>query len=419
MADLLGVLLRGLPFNVTIEDIVQFFKSTAHVHKDRIQMIYMYNGKFSGLAFVELHSKEEIKMALLMDRNHIGDRYIDVMEVTEDKLDQIRKGAISGIRRLELHRMCGNDGSAVPSTSSGRGIRGRSRSPILRAPRTRYAYVTGFPQNILYKGVRAFFDGCMIGNGCVHLFRGENEKFRGDGYIEFASSEELKKGLRRNGELYQGTHPITVEPCSEQEVEDMKPYMMGRTRPTGRSGPHFEEGHGGYRARDDFGGYRHRSDGYRGNGRGKERSSRYGSSDYYQSGREFESIRSVTDRRHEDSRKDYDVSYTTERYSSYFGGHGNHGNHGHYAPPTTSSRDSKNKTLRISGMSSSTNISDVVIFFKNYGVEYENVRIQCYDDGTPNGKAFVTFPSERIASAALHDMSQRPLKGNYIELFPV
>ena len=453
MSDVIGVLLRGLPFNVTIDDIIQFFK-TIQVHKSCIEMIHMYNGKFSGLAFVELHSKEEIRMALLMDRNHIGDRYIDVMEINDDKLDQIRKAAISGIRRLELHRMCTSVASDytdydVPSSSSGRDHRARSRSPLMLNPRTRYAYVTGFPQNTLYKGVRAFFDGCIIGTGCVHLFRAENDRFRGDGYIEFASSDELKKALRRNGDLYQGTNKITIEPCSEEEVVDMKPYMMEKARPLGRTGPHFEEGYGGYRSAREGGGgdygnrYSHgRSDGgYRGNGyhsnsrgRGKERSSRYGdhshgsgSSNRGQYHKELDSIgtvRSVSiDRRHSSdhvTRDHYDLSYRIDRYPSlYTSSGGNIGNHGHHALPTSGTRDNKNKTLRMSGMSLTTGISDVVLFFKNYGIQYEDVRIQCYDDGTPNGKAFVTFPSERIASAALHDMNRRLLKGNYVELLPV
>ena len=83
-------------------------------------------------------------------------------------------------------------------------------------------------------------------------------------------------------------------------------------------------------------------------------------------------------------------------------------------PLPSNSRDKK--TLKVDGLSPSATITDIVTFFRNYGIEYECVRMQCYDDGTPNGKAFVTFPSERIASAALHDMNRRLLKSSYVDL---
>ena len=448
MAVAIGVLLRGLPFNVRLDDISQFF-STLNIAKNRIDMMYMYDGKFSGLAFVQLRNKDEVKVALLMDRNHIGDRYIDVMEVSEQKLDQIRKAAMSGIRRLELHRMCSSDVGGERSQDNGghrsRGggggsgngaVRQRSRSPLMRNPRTRFAYVTGFPQNTLYKGVRSFFDGCIIGVGCVHLFRGENDKFRGDGYIEFASSEELKKALKRNGDRYQGSYMITIEPCSEEEVLDMKPYMMEKARPSrGKGGgpPHFEEGYGGYRDREDYGGYRYESVGsYRGNTRSREGSSSHARYDSFSHNRwtgyrENEREHPPNDmprqmvyespyvegtrgtRRGNDLKRDFEESYTTERYSSTHPGHSG----------ISISSGREKKTVRMHGLPPTATISDIVSFFKNYGVEYESVRVQCFDDGTPNGKAFVTFPSERIAHAALHDMNRRLLKNNYIELSPV
>jgi heterogeneous nuclear ribonucleoprotein F/H len=433
MAGIRGVLLRGLPFSVSLEDIVSFF-NTLTIHRDKVEMIYMYSGKFSGLAYVELRNKDEIKMALLMDRNHIGDRYIDVMEVSEDKVDQIRKAAISGIGRLDLHRMCaieshdrGASGSGF-KRRSGQVFRERSRSPMTKNPRTRFAYVTGFPENTLYKGIRSFFDGCIIGTGCVHLFRLDNDKFRGDGYVEFASSEELKKALRLNKALYKGTHEIIIEPCSEEELMNMRPYVSVKSRTAGGGGS-------GGRSDESFGSYRARSEPYNQDydagpsyytgSRGRSRHSFGSGSRQDMSPRRYrhsnmdrrdyppaESYSFNSGRHYDNPRRDYDLSYTTDRYpSSYTSSH--HSNH------SSSGHGSKNKTLRVEGMSSSTGISDVVAFFKNYGVEYENVRIQCYDDGTPNGKAFVTFPSERIASAAYHDMNQRPLKNTYIELFLV
>lgn len=432
-----GVLLRGLPFNCTVDDIAQFF-NTLTIHKNAVEMVYMYNGRFSGIAYIKLRNRDEVKLSLLMDQNHIGDRYIDVMEVSEEKLEQIRESAIGGIRRLDLHRMCSSDtrprandmGSRGGRNSSGgRHVRERSRSPIqVKNLRTRFSYVTGFPQDTLYKGVRQFFDGCLIGPSCVHLFRAENDRFRGDGYIEFASSDELKKALKRNEAFYQGSHCITIEPCSEEEVNDMKPYMMETTTPLGRGGGNVDEGYGGYRggSRDSYGGYRAESTGNfsrGGSSRGRESShGHYGDylhgrwgGDYRHGNRELGSIEHSSGSRHYSNNgggKRDDLKRGYESHERYV-------NSSHATPVGGGQSSREKKTLRLQGLSPSTGISDIVTFFRNYGVEYESVRIQCYDDGTPNGRAFVTFASERIASAALHDMNRRLLKNSYVELAPV
>ena len=469
------MLLRGLPYDCSTDDIMQFFNAIS-LHKNSVEMVHMFNGRFSGIAHVKLRSRDDVKLALLMDQNHIGDRYIDVMEISEDKLEQIRDASISGIARTELHRMCNSDapvGSGRPPLPpprsidrgrrmSGRGgryssgregySRDRSRSPPPPSfkpmhVRTRFAYVRGFPPDTLYKGVRQFFDGCLIGKSCVHLFRGENDRFRGDGYIEFGNSDELKKALRRSGGLYKGIHRITIEPCSETEVSDMKPYMMDATRPVAGSGrrerpesDRFEDSDfGGYRhspREGDYGGYR---DEHRGNGRGRE--SRYMEGEYhhdrwareYRHTDHFLSSEPPMGRRSQfsgrggggsgervrEARREFDhdhFPYMSSSSSSSRGG-GHYSSSGSSLPSSsTPSSSRERKTLRVEGLSSSATITDIVGFFRNYGVEYEFVRIQCYDDGTPNGRAFVTFPSERIALAALHDMNKRLLKNTYVDL---
>ena len=465
-----GVLLRGLPYDCSTEDILQFFNAIS-LHKNSVEMIHMFNGRFSGIAHVKLRSRDEVKLALLMDQNHMGDRYIDVMEIMEDKLEQIRDASITGIGRIELHRMCNSDtpGNSRPSLPPPRGserggrrggrgggyqqgrgggggqARDRSRSPpSFKTVRTRFAYVTGFPPDTLYKGVRQFFEGCLIGKSCVHLFRAENDRFRGDGYIEFGNSDELKKALKRNGDMYQGIYRITIEPCSETEVSDMKPYMMDATRPGSggrRASGHFEEpSYGGYRhssKEGDYGGYRD----YHGNGRARE--SRYPVEEYhherwareYRHDDHFASVEPLGRRSHfrggggermREARREIEPDRFSYVSGSRAGGGGGAGGGAHYSsgggggghgssmPLPSNSRDKK--TLKVDGLSPSATITDIVTFFRNYGIEYECVRMQCYDDGTPNGKAFVTFPSERIASAALHDMNRRLLKSSYVDL---
>lgn len=439
MTESNGVLLRGLPFEADQQDIKQFFNSIDIPHNN-IEMIFTYNGKFSGLAYIQLRDAEEVKVALLMDRNHMGGRYIDVMTVTEEKVDQIRKAASGGLGCRDLHRMCASQpgrksgGGAGPSSSNGRGGyrlggRERSRSPQMRSMHTRFAYFRGFPEDVLYKGVRTFFENCVIGKGCVHLFRADNNKFRGDGYIEFASYEELQKGLRKDGTPFRN-HRIEIEPCAEEEVIDMLPYMMDRTGPNARP-MGSEEGYGGYRRRTEHGGYRHEDIG----GRGRWKDSPGYRDHPRESGNKWGGYRRRDDRYseyHSPRREHFEPYIDDRRRPEDFGRGGpdlrdgyhdqrsyRHSDHVEYMEQHGSSGTKERRTLRMEGVSPSTGVSDVVSFFKNYGIQFENVRIQCHDDGTPNGKAFVTFPSEHIASAAFHDMNHRQLKNGYIELLPV
>lgn len=430
MSKAMGVLLRGLPFEADQDDIKQFFGSLSISHSD-VEMIFTLDEKFSGLSFVRMHNSEDVKIALLMDRNHMGGRYIDVMTITDEKLDQIKKAACNGLGRRELHRMCGD---SRPPTSHRRErdggsrhvdrpfARHRSRSPVRDSSVDRFAYFNGFPSEVLYKGVRNFFGDCSIGKGCVHLFHGDNGRFRGDGYVEFTDSSQLKKALKKDGMLFRGRR-IDVEACSKDEVYDNLRFMMDKV------------GHGGAGATSPDPGYRRQG----------EREIRYGerslssresierSSGNYRrySGGGYRSRSSdinggdVDDggRRHEHSYRGYDHDRDYHRSVDHHGeGYGDH--HHHHGGGSGGGRMSarnggEGKTLRMHGIPTSTRISDIVSFFKNYGVEYEDVRIQCHEDGSPNGRAFVTFPSERISSAAYHDMNRRMMKSAYIELFPV
>ncbi len=424
-----GVLLRGLPFEADQDDIKQFFSSLSITHSS-IEMIVTYDGKFSGLAFVKLRNPEEIKIALLMDRNHMGGRYIDVMNVSEEKHDQIRKAAGNGLGRRELHRMCGdNNRQAVGRNTHGRGRdnggrnyghgphassgpRGRSRSPVREKNQDRSAYFNGFPEDVLYRGVRSFFDDCTIGKGCVHLFRGENGRFRGDGYIEFPDSSELRKALRKDGMLFHNRR-IDIEGCSQDEVRDNLRFMMDRTGPNA-AGVEPDPMYGGYRRREDREdrdyrrGDRDRVRSREGHREGEDRWNPVGyrrHEDKYETHHHY-----VEDRRHE-------IDYGHHRRQDPYDDHRSY----HLEPEVFGDHktDSEGRTLRMHGIPPSARTSDIVSFFKNYGVEYEDIRVQCHDDGVPNGRAFITFPSERLSSAAYHDLNRRMMKNAYIELFPV
>ncbi|XP_062873606.1 G-rich sequence factor 1 [Trichomycterus rosablanca] len=71
------VRLRGLPFNCTEEQVIQFF-SGLDVVKDGVTLVTDRLGRSSGDAFVQFASREMAGEALKKDREVIGNRYIEV-----------------------------------------------------------------------------------------------------------------------------------------------------------------------------------------------------------------------------------------------------------------------------------------------------------------------------------------------------
>ena len=82
---------------------------------------------------------------------------------------------------------------------------------------------------------------------------------------------------------------------------------------------------------------------------------------------------------------------------------------GHYSSP------SKGIVL-MEGLPYETTVSDVLDFFRNYNLTFENIRIQCRDDGSPSGKAFVTFLDSDTAKLAVRHLNKGYIGGRYVEL---
>merc|ERR1712232_1110205 len=83
--------LRGLPFSMTVQDVLAFFSQ--HDVADRIAesqgaaiLLRKANGRPSGQAVVQMRSKEDAKHAQQsLSNKYIGDRYIEVFAYGTDE----------------------------------------------------------------------------------------------------------------------------------------------------------------------------------------------------------------------------------------------------------------------------------------------------------------------------------------------
>merc|ERR1719427_35381 len=78
--------MKGLPFTVTDKEILDFFSegnvtpAAVHIISDRA------TGRPSGVALVEFANDDEIISALDLNRNEIGNRYIELFRATIGEL---------------------------------------------------------------------------------------------------------------------------------------------------------------------------------------------------------------------------------------------------------------------------------------------------------------------------------------------
>lgn len=443
MASRPGVLCRGLPYQADADDVRQFFKSL-DIPDRNIEVMESPDGLGSGVAYVALRDEAEVKRALLMDHNHIGSRYIDVLRADDDRVEKVRSALDSGATRNEVHRICGGEPIRRNFVPMDRPVRDRSPvrfgSRILNS-RTHCGYFRGMPNGCMYKEVRQFFKGCLIPKNSIHLIRDSSNRFRGDGYVEFANSEELKKALQLDGDRMEGS-VIRVDPCSEEEMHEMMGFTERRERSPvhlggggrGSGGDFYYQGHGGYSSRNSGGGrggggysrggggaYRDRDSGYYNDSPTyggdwdpyEESRSRHGSysSRYHSSEPSYDhphDRKAHTPRQGRGSQAPFRTYRDQRRYDSP-----------HMVSYPHGSSSPERRVLRVQGLPGSASAADVMAFFRDFSVQYEDVRLQCHEDGTPNGRAFVTFPTQRLAESAYHNLNRQYIRGHPVELLIV
>lgn len=466
-----GVLLKGLPFASTEEDIKTFLKPL-QIPKENIRLLKYLDGRGTGLAFVRLKDKEEISHALLMDKNHIGDRYVEVAESDESELHQLMLRARSGMPPAELHKV---------ARSNDQYRHKRDRSPIRKRLETRFLYIKGIPPGHTYKEVRKFFSGLLIARNCVHLIKDSRGQFRGDGYVEFSNNVECRKALQWDGRMMDGS-VVYLEPCTDEEVEQVREYLEetdgGRShsrwkdrtpspvrrrldayaatygRETASEHEAAGDYYGRYEERDDpqqrYDQYdrsydaRARTSALYANPYSSHDSSYHdpygtysrqvqqldyprstsGSIDHY-SGSAY-SHHTQTPSAHPHGERGYLSShYRVQQAYSGRGGHPEETSISHMRlaplplPGVDDSLSRERRVVRMEGLPYNVTISEILAFFRGYTLDYENVRIQCREDGSQSGKAFITFPSEKHARVAVSDHNKRYIGGRFIELFLV
>ncbi|XP_019869700.2 heterogeneous nuclear ribonucleoprotein H-like [Aethina tumida] len=185
--------LRGLPWSATQDDIVKFFKSSRIVNgRDGVHMTSSREGRPSGEAFVEFEGQLDLDVALEKDREHIGNRYIEVFKVNKAEMDWVIKRS----------------------------------GPTYGANEDGCVRLRGLPFGCSKEEIAQFFTGLEIVPNGITLLTDYSGRSSGEAYVQFVNREVAEKALQKHREKI-GHRYIEIFRSSLSEVNSVVGFGGG------------------------------------------------------------------------------------------------------------------------------------------------------------------------------------------------
>ncbi|XP_018328130.1 heterogeneous nuclear ribonucleoprotein H-like isoform X2 [Agrilus planipennis] len=182
--------LRGLPWSATTDDIITFFKDcNIKGGKNGIHMTTSREGRPSGEAFVEFVDVEDLQRALLRDRDHMGNRYIEVFKVNRAEMEWVIK-------------RCG---------------------PMYGSNEDGCVRLRGLPFGCSKEEIAQFFTGLEIVPNGITLLTDYSGRSSGEAYVQFVNKEVAEKALLKHRERI-GHRYIEIFRSSLSEVSSVLGY---------------------------------------------------------------------------------------------------------------------------------------------------------------------------------------------------
>ncbi|KAL1510459.1 hypothetical protein AB1Y20_006766 [Prymnesium parvum] len=211
--------LRGLPWNVTSDDISTFLTGI-QVPQGGVHLMNGSNGRPSGLAYVELSSEEDQAEAVKRDKQSIGGRYIDVFPCTQNELQARLAG---GLERGMSH---GNNPAADQL----------------------FTKLRGLPYAASDQQIAAFFAPLQV--IAVQVAYNSQGQPSGFGFVQFRTADDAATALQRSNQVL-GSRYVEVFRCTRAEMEQARMHAMAVLPKQWHHGPqmhgmaHIDPGYGG------------------------------------------------------------------------------------------------------------------------------------------------------------------------------
>merc|ERR1712087_1004835 len=190
------VKLRGLPWNVTAEDIQKFLAPVV-VPPGGVHLMNGFNGRPSGLAYIELSSDEDQGAALAKDKQTIGGRYIDIFACSQNELQARLAGGLERTGHANVMQ------SAVSDAC--------------------FCKLRGLPYQATDQQIMGFFSPLQI--VAVQIALNNNGQPSGFGFVQFRTAEDALAALQRSNQVL-GSRYVEVFRCSRSDMEQAHMQAM-------------------------------------------------------------------------------------------------------------------------------------------------------------------------------------------------
>jgi RNA recognition motif-containing protein len=206
------VRMRGLPYSATPEDIRTFLQRPAlplpsiHIVKNRS------TGRVTGDAYVDLGTEAEADEAMKLDKEKIGERWIDLFKVA--------KGEVYTLTRPDKGREGADQGSNGNSGGGG-GKESAAGGPSLDFAGA-FLRLHGLPYSVTAQDLHDFFGGKdehgPLANPGAFLLNGHDGRFSGDAYVAFPTAEAAAAAMAAKDKEKIGERYVDITEAAAREI---------------------------------------------------------------------------------------------------------------------------------------------------------------------------------------------------------
>lgn len=200
------VLLRGLPYTSTEDNIVQFF-SGLDIVENGITIVTNSRGRNSGQAFVQFSSQEAAKEALERDRELIGNRYIEVFPSRLDEIHSTWRRRRDPVSNQSANRRTGSASQTGARTVTPQGL----------SMKLHYIHMRGLPFQVTGEDITKFFSPLFVSKILIEC--GPDGRPSGEADVYFSCHQHAVAAMSRDrmniGHRYIELFLNSVPDCDE------------------------------------------------------------------------------------------------------------------------------------------------------------------------------------------------------------